>query len=153
VVTGAGRGIGAGIAEACAREGALVVVNDLGAAVDGTGDDRAPAQEVVERIRAAGGTAVPHYADVSDSAQAQDLVDTAVREYGKLDVLVNVAGILRDRVLVNLEPEDWDAVVNVHLRGTYNTSRAAARHWRQEKKGGYRLINTTSGSGYFGAPA
>jgi NAD(P)-dependent dehydrogenase (short-subunit alcohol dehydrogenase family) len=153
VVTGAGRGIGAGIAEACAREGALVVVNDLGAAVDGTGEDKSPAQSVVDKIKAEGGTAIPHFADVSDTDQANDLIESAIKGYGKLDVLINLAGILRDRVLVNLEPEDWDAVIKVHLRGTYNTSRAAARHWRAEKKGHYRLINTTSGSGYFGAPA
>src|SRR5262245_35526702 len=134
VVTGAGRGIGAGIAQACAREGALLVVNDLGANVDGTGVDQAPAQTVVDEIRAAGGTAIPHFADVSDTDQANDLIETAIKEYGKLDVLINVAGILRDRALVNLEPADWDAVINVHMRGTYNTSRAAARHWRQEKK-------------------
>lgn len=152
VVTGAGRGIGAAVAEACAREGALLVVNDLGVGLDGTGQDRAPAQTVVDDIVAGGGTAMPHFANVSDTDQADDLIQSAIREYGKLDVLINLAGIVRDRMLFNLEPEDWDAVVSVHLRGTYNTSKAAARHWRAEKKGHYRLINTTSGSGYFGAP-
>jgi NAD(P)-dependent dehydrogenase (short-subunit alcohol dehydrogenase family) len=152
VVTGAGRGIGAAVAEVCAREGALLVVNDLGVALDGTGQDRAPAQTVVDNIVAGGGTAMPHFANVSDTDQADDLIQSAIREYGKLDVLINLAGIVRDRMLFNLEPEDWDAVIRVHLRGTYNTSKAAARHWRAEKKGHYRLINTTSGSGYFGAP-
>lgn len=152
VVTGAGRGIGAAIAELCAAEGAHVVVNDPGAAVDGTGVDSGPAQEVVDRIIAKGGSALPHLADVSVTDQADDLVQTAIREYGRLDVLINVAGILRDRMIFNMEPEEWDAVLNVHLRGTFNTTRSAARHWRAERAGRYRLINTTSIAGLYGAP-
>jgi len=152
VVTGAGRGIGAAVAVACAAEGALVVVNDLGSSVDGTGADAGPAQEVVGRIRAAGGTAVADTADVTDSDQADALIGSAVRELGGVDVLINVAGIMRDHPLVELEPDDWDAVVRVHLRGTYNTSRSVARHWVAERKGGYRLINTTSGAGLTGSP-
>jgi NAD(P)-dependent dehydrogenase (short-subunit alcohol dehydrogenase family) len=152
VVTGAGRGIGAGIAKLCAAEGAHVVVNDPGVDVHGDGVDSGPAREVVDEITAQGGTAIPHLADVSQLDQAEDLIGTAIREFGRLDVLINVAGILRDRMLFNMEPEDWDAVIAVHLRGTFNTSRAAARHWRAEQRGDYRLINTTSGAGYFGAP-
>jgi NAD(P)-dependent dehydrogenase (short-subunit alcohol dehydrogenase family) len=152
VVTGAGRGIGAGIAELCAREGARVVVNDVGAEVDGTGQNAAPASEVVSRIVAGGGTAIAHFADVSDTEQATDLIDTAIREFGRLDVLVNVAGIVRDRMIFNMLPAEWDAVINVHLRGTFNTSRAAARYWRERQEGHYRLINTTSGAGLYGAP-
>jgi NAD(P)-dependent dehydrogenase (short-subunit alcohol dehydrogenase family) len=154
VVTGAGRGIGAAIAELAAREGASVVVNDLGVHVDGSGGDTGPAHEVVERITAAGGTAVPHLADVSDTDQAADLVDTAIREFGGLDVLINVAGVLRDRMLFNMAPEEWDGVMKVHLRGTFNTSRAAARYWREQRRvsGDYRLINTTSVAGLYGAP-
>lgn len=152
VVTGAGRGIGAGIAELAAREGASVVVNDPGVSVDGTGGDNGPAQEVVDRITANGGTAVAHLADVSDSEQAADLVETAIREFGGLDVLINVAGILRDRMIFNMAPEEWDAVLAVHLRGTFNTTRVAAQHWRAERRGNYRLINTTSVAGLYGAP-
>ena len=154
VVTGAGRGIGAAIAELAAREGASVVVNDVGAQVDGSGQDASPANEVVGRITAAGGTAVPHLADVSDIDQAADLVETAIREFGGLDVLINVAGILRDRMIFNMTPEEWDGVLRVHLRGTFNTSRAAARYWREQRRadGDYRLINTTSVAGLYGAP-
>src|ERR1700678_4373254 len=152
VVTGAGRGIGAAIAELAASEGASVVVNDPGVAVDGSGGDTGPAQEVVERITSKGGTAVAHLADVSVTEQAEDLVATAISEFGALDVLINVAGILRDRMIFNMAPEEWDAVIAVHLRGTFNTTRAASRHWRAERQGNYRLINTTSVAGLYGAP-
>lgn len=152
VVTGAGRGIGAGIAKLCAAEGAHVVVNDPGVDVHGQGGDSGPAQTVVDEITRAGGVAIPHLADVSQLDQAEDLVNTCIREFGRLDVLINVAGILRDRMLFNMEPEEWDAVIAVHLRGTFNTSRIASRHWKAEQRGNYRLINTTSGAGYFGAP-
>jgi NAD(P)-dependent dehydrogenase (short-subunit alcohol dehydrogenase family) len=152
VVTGAGRGIGAGIAKLCAAEGAQVVVNDPGVDVHGDGGDKGPAEQVVSEITAAGGVAIPHLADVSKLDQAEDLVNTCIGEFGRLDVLINVAGILRDKMLFNMEPEEWDAVLAVHLRGTFNTSRIAARHWRSEQRGNYRLINTTSGAGYFGAP-
>jgi NAD(P)-dependent dehydrogenase (short-subunit alcohol dehydrogenase family) len=154
VVTGAGRGIGAAIAQLAASEGASVVVNDLGVQIDGSGQDSGPAQEVAERITAAGGVAVPHLADVTDTDQATDLIDTAIREFGGLDVLINVAGILRDRMVFNMTPEEWDGVLRVHLRGTFNTSRAAARYWREQRRldGHYRLINTTSVAGLYGAP-
>jgi NAD(P)-dependent dehydrogenase (short-subunit alcohol dehydrogenase family) len=153
VVTGAGRGIGAAIARLCASEGALVVVNDLGTTVDGTGRDQAsPADEVTARISGAGGTALAHRADVADPDQAADLIETAIREFGGIDVLVNTAGILRDKMIFNMEPEEWDAVQRVHLRGTFNTTRIAARYWRKERAGGYRLINTTSIAGLYGAP-
>lgn len=152
VVTGAGRGIGAGIAKLCAAEGAHVVVNDPGVDVHGLGGDTGPAQSVVDEITSKGGVAIPHLADVSNLDQAEDLVNTCIREFGRLDVLINVAGILRDRMLFNMDPDEWDAVIAVHLRGTFNTSRIASRHWRAEQRGDYRLINTTSGAGYFGAP-
>ena len=154
VVTGAGRGIGAGIAKLFAREGASVVVNDLGVEVDGTGRDTGPAQEVVEEIRAGGGRAVASPADVSDHAAAEGLVRQAIDEFGKLDVLVNVAGILRDRMVFNMTEEEWDAVVRVHMRGTFNTTKHAAAYWRElrDPEAHHRLINFTSVSGLHGAP-
>ena len=152
VVTGAGRGIGAAIARLCGAEGALVVVNDLGGSVHGEGRDPGPAADVAAEITAGGGTALAHGADVASPEEAEDLVATAIREFGGLDVLVNVAGIVRDRMVFNMEPAEWDAVLNVHLKGTFNTTRIAAKHWREHHKGHYRLINTTSGAGLFGAP-
>jgi NAD(P)-dependent dehydrogenase (short-subunit alcohol dehydrogenase family) len=152
IVTGAGRGIGAALAQATAREGALLVVNDLGVAVDGSGSDSRPAAQVVEQIVAAGGTAVANYDDVADHASAEKIVQCALDEYGRLDVVVNVAGILRDRMLFNMSEEEWDAVVRVHLKGTFNTSKHATIHWRKAREGHYRLINFTSGSGLHGAP-
>ena len=152
IVTGAGRGIGAAVAEGLAAEGAGVLVNDLGAEVDGSGADRAPARDVVERIVAAGGTALADGTDVTDFAACEALVRRAVEEFGRLDVLVNVAGILRDRMIFKLSEEEWDAVVGVHLKGTFNTTRHAAAYWRENRGGKYRLINFTSGSGLWGAP-
>jgi NAD(P)-dependent dehydrogenase (short-subunit alcohol dehydrogenase family) len=154
VVTGAGRGIGAGIATLAAREGAQVVVNDLGAAVDGTGGDQAPVHDVVSTITAAGGVAVSNNADVSDYDSAGELVQQAIDTYGRLDVLINVAGILRDKMIFNLSPEDWDAVIKVHLKGTFNTSKHASVYWRglRDEKAHNRIINFTSGSGLHGAP-
>jgi len=151
IITGAGRGIGREVALLYAREGARVIVNDLGVSVDGEGKDNSPAQMVVDEIKAAGGEALANYADVADMDQAEDLVRTALNEWGKLDILVNVAGILRDRMLFNMTEEEWDAVVRVHMKGTFATSRFASIHWRQARQGG-RLINFTSGSGLFGAP-
>lgn len=153
VITGAGRGIGAAIATLSASEGAQVVVNDLGTTVDGTGRDQAsPADEVAARIIGSGGTALAHRADVSAPEQAEDLIETAIREFGGIDVLINTAGILRDKMIFNMEPEEWDAVQRVHLRGTFNTTRITSRYWRKERAGGYRLINTTSIAGLYGAP-
>jgi NAD(P)-dependent dehydrogenase (short-subunit alcohol dehydrogenase family) len=151
IITGAGRGIGREVAMRFASEGARVIVNDLGVSVDGEGKDDTPAQQVVNEIKAKGGIALANYSDVSDMDQAEDLVRQALNEWGQLDVLVNVAGILRDRMIFNMTEEEWDAVVRVHLKGTFATTRFASIHWRQARQGG-RLINFTSGSGLFGAP-
>jgi len=154
VVTGAGRGIGRGHAQEFARQGAKVVVNDLGAEVDGTGGSAGPAGDVVAEIRAAGGEAVTNGDDVSDFEGAKRLIDTAVETFGGLDVLVNNAGILRDRMIVNMTPEEWDAVIRVHLRGTYGPTHHAAVYWRERSKAGHdvdaRIINTSSSSGIYG---
>jgi NAD(P)-dependent dehydrogenase (short-subunit alcohol dehydrogenase family) len=154
VVTGAGGGIGRAHALAFAAEGARVVVNDLGGARDGTGTSTGPAQGVVDEIAAAGGKAVANTDNVSDFAGAQRLIRQAVEEFGDLHVLVNNAGILRDRMLVNMAEEEWDAVIKVHLRGTFSPSRSAAAYWRDRCKSGdpvdARIINTTSPSGLFG---
>ncbi len=152
IVTGAGRGIGASVARLMATEGASVVVNDLGANIDGTGVDTGPADAVVEEIRSAGGNAIANRDSVADHDAAENMVRTALKEFGRLDVLVNVAGILRDRMVFNLSEEEWDAVIAVHLKGTFNTSKFASIHWRQAREGNYRLINFTSGSGLHGAP-
>jgi NAD(P)-dependent dehydrogenase (short-subunit alcohol dehydrogenase family) len=154
LVTGAGRGIGAGIARLFAREGAAVVVCDLGVELDGSGQDAGPAHQVVEEIRGAGGRAVASTADVTDHAAAEGMVRQAIDEFGKLDVLVNVAGILRDRMVFNMTPEEWDAVLRVHLRGTFNTTKHAAAYWRElrDEHAHHRLINFTSVSGLHGAP-
>ena len=154
IVTGAGRGIGRSHAVSFAREGAKVVVNDLGAEVDGSGSSTGPAGEVVDEIRALGGEAVANGDDVSDWEGAQRLVNTAVETFGGLDVLVNNAGILRDRMLVNMTDDEWDAVIRVHLRGTFAPTRWAAAYWRERVKAGEtndaRIINTSSPSGIFG---
>jgi NAD(P)-dependent dehydrogenase (short-subunit alcohol dehydrogenase family) len=152
IITGAGRGIGAACAKIMAAEGAKVVVNDLGVAVDGTGKDATPAQQVVDEIRAAGGTAVANYANVADYDEAEGIIRTALDEFGRLDVLVNVAGILRDRMVFNMTEDEWDAVIQVHLKGTFNTTKYASIYWRQAREGNYRLINFTSVSGLSGAP-
>ena len=152
IVTGAGRGIGAAIAEGLAAEGACVVVNDLGADLDGSSGDSTPGREVTERIVAAGGVAIADGTDVSDFAATESMVRRAVDEFGRLDVLINVAGILRDRMVFKMSEEEWDAVIAVHLKGTFNTTRHAAAYWRENRGGQYRLINFTSGSGLWGAP-
>jgi NAD(P)-dependent dehydrogenase (short-subunit alcohol dehydrogenase family) len=152
IVTGAGRGIGASIARMAAAEGAKVVVADYGVNLDGSGSDQGPANEVVEDIRSRGGTAVASFADVSNYEQAEGIIRTALNEFGRLDVLVNVAGILRDRMIFNMTEEEWDAVVAVHMKGTFNTTKFASIYWRQAREGNYRLINFTSGSGLNGAP-
>jgi NAD(P)-dependent dehydrogenase (short-subunit alcohol dehydrogenase family) len=154
VVTGAGRGIGREHAVEFARQGAKVIVNDLGAEVDGTGSSAGPAGETVTAIRAIGGEAVANGDDVSDIDGAARIVQTAIDTFGRLDVLVNNAGILRDRMLVNMTPDEWDAVTRVHLRGTYAPTRAAVQYWRERSKAGddvdARIINTSSPSGIYG---
>jgi NAD(P)-dependent dehydrogenase (short-subunit alcohol dehydrogenase family) len=154
IVTGAGRGIGRSTALLLAAEGASVVVNDLGGNVDGSGADTGPAQVVVDEIAAAGGTAVANGADISDHAAAEELIKSAIGEYGKLDVLVNVAGILRDRMIFNMTEQEWDDVIRVHLKGTFNTSKFASAHWRslRDESAQHRIINFTSVSGLHGAP-
>jgi NAD(P)-dependent dehydrogenase (short-subunit alcohol dehydrogenase family) len=148
VVTGAGRGIGRGIAMLMASEGAAVVVNDLGGNIDGSGQDASAADETVRAIAAAGGTAVANYDSVADFRAAERIVETAVRTYGRIDILVNNAGILRDRMIFNLSEEEFDVVVAVHLKGTFNCSRHAAAHMRQQKAG--RIISMSSTSGLYG---
>ncbi len=154
IVTGAGRGIGRSTAQLLAAEGASVVVNDLGGAMDGTGSDVGPAQQVVTEITEGGGKAVANGADVSDHAAAEELIKSAIAEFGRLDVLVNVAGILRDRMIFNMSEQEWDDVIRVHLKGTFNTSKFAAAHWRslREESAQNRIINFTSVSGLHGAP-
>jgi NAD(P)-dependent dehydrogenase (short-subunit alcohol dehydrogenase family) len=154
IVTGAGRGIGEAIAKRFANEGAAVVINDLGVALDGTGTDVGPAQQLADEITASGGQAAANTDDVSDHAAAETLVRSAIEKFGKLDVLVNVAGILRDRMIFNMPEEDWDAVVRVHLRGTFNMCKHAAVYWREmrDPAAHHRLINFTSVSGLHGAP-
>lgn len=154
IVTGAGRGIGRSVAMLLAAEGASVVVNDLGAGLDGSGTDAGPARQVTDEITAAGGAAVASGADISEHATAQDLVKTAIGQFGRLDVLVNVAGILRDRMVFNMTEQEWDDVIRVHLRGTFNTTKFAAAHWRSQRNSSAqnRIINFTSVSGLHGAP-
>src|SRR5580700_7864338 len=154
IVTGAGRGIGRSVALLLAQRGAAVVVNDLGAALDGSGTDSGPAQQVVNEIAEAGGKAVANGADVSDHAAAEGLIRDAIEGFGRLDVLVNVAGILRDRMIFNMSEQEWDDVIRVHLKGTFNTSKFAAAHWRslREETAQNRIINFTSVSGLHGAP-
>lgn len=154
IVTGAGRGIGREYALMLAAHGAKVVVNDLGAAVDGSGASAGPAHEVVDEIVAAGGEAVANGDDISSWEGAEHLVAMAIDRFGHLDVLINNAGILRDRMLVNLTEEDWDSVIQVHLKGTFATMRFAGSYWRDLAKEGVlpdaRIINTTSASGMYG---
>jgi NAD(P)-dependent dehydrogenase (short-subunit alcohol dehydrogenase family) len=154
VITGAGRGIGREHALLFAKEGAKVVVNDLGGGTDGTGADTTPAQEVVDEITAAGGQAVANYDDVADWEGAQRLINQAVEHFGDLHILVNNAGILRDRMLTNMSEQEWDAIMRVHLRGHFCTTRWAASYWREQAKAGNEaprsVINTSSTSGLFG---
>ncbi len=154
IVTGAGRGIGREHALALSRAGTRVVVNDLGASVEGEGADAAPAQQVVDEIQAVGGEAVANGENVADFAGAKRLVEQALDAFGRLDILVNNAGILRDRMLVNMEEHEWDAVIEVHLKGHFAPTRHAAAYWRDRSKSGEevrgRVINTSSPSGVFG---
>ncbi len=154
VVTGAGRGIGREHALALAQHGAKVVVNDLGGDRTGDGSDLTPAQAVVAEIEAAGGEAVANGANVADFDEAGAMIAQAIDTFGTLDVVVNNAGILRDRMLANMSEQEWDAVINVHLKGTFAPAHHAAAYWRNKHKAGEevdaRLINTTSVSGIFG---
>jgi NAD(P)-dependent dehydrogenase (short-subunit alcohol dehydrogenase family) len=154
IVTGAGRGIGRAHALALANAGATVVVNDLGAALSGEGHDDTPAQQVVDEIAQDGGTAAPNGENVADFAGAERLIRQAIDDFGRLDILVNNAGILRDRMIVNMTEQEWDAVVNVHLKGHFAPTRHAAAYWRERTKEGEeikgRVINTSSPSGVFG---
>ena len=150
VVTGSGRGIGRGIAILLAEQGASVVVNDLGCSVDGAGQTAQQADEVVNEIKAAGGKAVGNYDSVSEFASAKNIIDTAVKSFGRLDILVNVAGILRDRMIFNMSEAEWDAVIATHLKGSWNCTRLAAGIMREQKSG--RIISFTSTSGLYGNP-
>ena len=155
VITGAGRGIGRGHALEFARQGAKVVVNDIGASIDGTGSSDGPAGEVVDAIRAMGGEAVANGDDVADWDGAERLIRTAIDTFGGLDVVVNNAGFLRDRMLVSTSEEEWDAIMRVHLKGHFCPSRHASAYWREQAKAGEavdgRIINTSSGAGLLGS--
>jgi NAD(P)-dependent dehydrogenase (short-subunit alcohol dehydrogenase family) len=156
VVTGAGRGIGREHALLFAAEGAKVVVNDLGGAVDGSGGDGSPAEQVAAEITAQGGEAVANHDDITSWDGGKALVDAAVEAFGDLHVLVNNAGILRDRVLINMTEEEWDSVIHVHLKGHFVPTRHAAAYWREQSKAGKEVrasvINTSSTSGLLGNP-
>lgn len=149
IVTGAGRGIGRGEALALASEGCAVIVNDLGGSTAGEGSDQTPAQEVVNEIEAAGGKAVANYMDVTDYTASSEIIKQALDTYGQLDIVVNNAGILRDRMIFNMSEEEWDAVISVHLKGTFNICRHASVIFRQQRSG--RFINTSSEAG-LGSP-
>src|SRR5438067_2342281 len=154
IVTGACRGIGRGEALLLASEGAKVVVNDLGTEWDGVGKDDRPAQQVVDEIIASGGEAAANYDDVASADGAQRLVQQAIDTFGDINILVNNAGILRDKMLFNMTEDDWDSVIRVHLKGHFGPSRFAVVHWRAKGKAGEpvygRSINTSSESGLFG---
>ncbi|MGV9852055.1 SDR family oxidoreductase [Streptomyces sp. NPDC003442] len=155
VVTGAGRGLGRAHALALAAEGAKVVVNDLGVGLDGAAEADGPAQRVVDEIADLGGEAVAHGGDIATTDGAASLIATALEAFGRLDTLVNNAGFLRDRMLVNLDEDDWDAVMRVHLKGHFLPLKHAAAHWRAEAKDGRtpraRVVNTSSGAGLLGS--
>jgi NAD(P)-dependent dehydrogenase (short-subunit alcohol dehydrogenase family) len=156
IITGAGRGIGREHALLFAAEGAKVVVNDLGGAVDGSGDDRSPAQQVVDEITAMGGEAMANDDNVAEWDGGQRLVASTVEAFGDLHVLVNNAGILRDKMLVNMSTDEWDSVIHVHLKGHFVPTRHAAGYWRQQIKDGREvraaIVNTSSTSGLLGNP-
>jgi NAD(P)-dependent dehydrogenase (short-subunit alcohol dehydrogenase family) len=154
LITGAGRGLGRDHALLMAQEGAKIVVNDLGGEWDGTGKATGPAQDVVDEIKAAGGDAVPSFDSVTDFNAAKNMIDTAVKSFGKLDIVVNNAGFLRDKMTFNMAKEEWDAVIDVHLTGTFNCGRWACSYWREQSKAGNiiagRVINTMSHAGLLG---
>jgi NAD(P)-dependent dehydrogenase (short-subunit alcohol dehydrogenase family) len=155
IVTGSGRGIGRAHALEFARQGAKVVVNDLGAEADGQGNSTGPAGDVVNEIRAMGGEAIANGADIADFEASRELVKTAIDTFGRLDVVVNNAGFLRDRMFLKISEDEWDAVIRVHLKGHFCVSRHAAEYWRNESKAGNpvdaRIINTSSGAGLQGS--
>jgi NAD(P)-dependent dehydrogenase (short-subunit alcohol dehydrogenase family) len=154
VVTGSGNGVGRGEAILLADHGAKVVVNDLGGSVTGEGADKSAAETVVDVIKGRGGEAVANYDDVSDHAGAKNIIDTAIEAFGRLDVLVNNAGILRDRMIFSMAEDDFDAVIRVHLKGTWNTMHHASVYWRNESKEGRQprasIVNTVSSAGLQG---
>jgi NAD(P)-dependent dehydrogenase (short-subunit alcohol dehydrogenase family) len=154
IITGAGRGIGREHALALAEAGARIVVNDLGGSAAGEGQDQAPAQQVADEIKGAGGEATANFDNVADFQGAENLIKQAIGDFGRLDILVNNAGIIRDRMLVNLTEDEWDGVIAVHLKGHFATTRHAAAYWREQTKAGNqingRVINTSSPSGVFG---
>jgi NAD(P)-dependent dehydrogenase (short-subunit alcohol dehydrogenase family) len=154
IITGGARGIGASISRLFANEGASLVINDLGGSPDGTGSDEGPAKQIADEIAAAGGAAVADSGDIGDVTTGERLVRTAVDQFGKLDIVINVAGILRDRMIFNLPESDWDEVIRVHLKGHYSTARPASAYWREQRnpQGHYRIINFTSVSGLDGSP-
>ena len=157
IITGAARGLGRAYALGFAAEGANVVVNDIGTSLGGEGRDTSAADGVVEEIRAAGGQAIANYEDVTDWDAAKRIVDSAIAAFGDLHVVVNNAGIVRDRMFVSATPEEWDATMHVHLRGHFCISRHAVNYWRAKQKDGHnpdaRIINTTSGAGLQGSIA
>ena len=154
IITGAGRGLGREEALAMAREGAKLVINDFGGGFDGTGKAIGPAQDVVEEIKALGGEAVPNFADVTSFQETKELIDTAVKSFGKLNILVNNAGILRDKMIFSMAEEDWDKVIGTHLKGTFNCARHACGYFREQHKAGNvlngKIINTVSDAGLYG---
>jgi len=156
IITGAGRGIGAEVARLYVKEGAKVVINDLGGSGDGTGADAGPAKNMADELNNAAGelVAVSDAGDIAEVETGERLLQLAIDNFGKLDVVVNIAGILRDRMIFNLPAEDWDAVIRVHLRGHYSTVRPASAYWREQRnpEGNYRIINFSSTSGLHGAP-
>jgi NAD(P)-dependent dehydrogenase (short-subunit alcohol dehydrogenase family) len=152
LVTGAGRGIGRGIALALAAAGAKVVVNDVGATLDGEGGDRSPADVVVREIKAAGGEAQANYGNVADFAQGTEMVEQVARAWGRVDIVVHVAGILRDRMVFNMSEAEWDAVVAVHLKGAFNVTRAAAIGMREQRTGRIIAMSSVSALGAPGQP-
>jgi NAD(P)-dependent dehydrogenase (short-subunit alcohol dehydrogenase family) len=155
IVTGAGRGLGRAHALEFAREGAAVVVNDLGVERDGSGGGGGPAHEVVDEIRGFGGQAVANGADVADWAQVEAMIAQAVQEFGRLDTVVNNAGFLRDRMLANMSEQEWDSVIRVHMKGHFLPARHAIAYWRDQAKAGNevvaRIVNTSSGAGLLGS--
>lgn len=152
IVTGGARGIGEAAAREMASQGANVVIADLGVGLDGSGHDPTTANQVVKEINEGGGVAMGRDVDVSDHRSAEELVEFAVDTYGRLDILINAAGILRDRMVFNMSEEEWKSVIAVHLKGCFNTTKFASIHWRGNPGGDYRLINFTSIAGLYGNP-